>query len=60
MVISDQLNFWYAGCPALMLSDTAFFRNSNYHEYSDTPEKLDYERMAAQTEALARILSSGL
>jgi hypothetical protein len=60
LAISDQLNFWYAGCPALMISDTAFFRNPNYHEYSDRPETLDYERMAAQTEALARVLGSGL
>ena len=58
LAISDQLNFWYAGCPALMLTDTAFFRNPNYHQASETPEKLDYERMAAQTEALVRVLAS--
>ncbi|MBI5622722.1 MAG: M28 family peptidase [Elusimicrobia bacterium] len=57
LVISDQLNFWYAGIPALMLTDTAFFRNPNYHQDSDTPEKLDYERMAGQAEALVRVLS---
>ncbi|MFA6316475.1 MAG: M28 family peptidase [Elusimicrobiota bacterium] len=60
LAISDQLNFWYAGIPALMLTDTAFFRNPHYHQASDTPEKLDYEKMAAQTEALVRILGSDL
>ncbi|MFA6030131.1 MAG: M28 family peptidase [Elusimicrobiota bacterium] len=56
LAISDQLNFWYAGFPALMLSDSAFFRNPHYHQESDTPEKLDYERMAALTEALVGVL----
>lgn len=29
-----------------MITDTAFFRNPNYHEQTDIPDTLDYERMA--------------
>ena len=29
-----------------MVSDTSFFRNGNYHTANDTPDTLDYERMA--------------
>jgi hypothetical protein len=29
-----------------MITDTAFFRNPNYHRQTDTPDTLDYERMA--------------
>ncbi|MCX5788439.1 MAG: M28 family peptidase [Elusimicrobia bacterium] len=56
MALSDQLNFWDRGFAALMLSDTAFYRNPNYHEASDTPETLDYEKMAEATEALVSVL----
>lgn len=53
LALSDQLNFWELGFPALMLSDTAFYRNANYHEASDLPETLDYEKMAEVARALA-------
>jgi len=43
---SDHLNFWQAGWNAVMITDTAFYRNPNYHEPTDTPDTLDYERMA--------------
>ena len=43
---SDHLNFWGVGYPALMITDTAFYRNPNYHRAGDTYEKLDYRRMA--------------
>lgn len=44
--LSDQRNYWARGLPAIMVSDTAFVRNPNYHEATDTPETLDYARMA--------------
>ena len=47
---SDQLNYWHAGYSAVMISDTAFYRNLNYHTHNDTPEKLDYKRMAMVVE----------
>ncbi|MCP4657544.1 MAG: M28 family peptidase [bacterium] len=43
---SDHLNFWRHGYPAVMLTDTAFYRNGAYHSARDTPETLDYDRMA--------------
>jgi hypothetical protein len=52
---SDHLSFWRAGYRAFMCTDTAFYRNPFYHGAQDTPEKLDYPRLAALTEALARM-----
>jgi Zn-dependent M28 family amino/carboxypeptidase len=43
---SDNSSFWDQGYPALMLTDTSFLRNANYHQPSDTPDTLDYECMA--------------
>jgi len=43
---SDHLSYWKAGYEALMITDTAFYRNHNYHTANDTAEKLDYRRMA--------------
>lgn len=40
---SDHAPFWIAGVPALFFTDTADFRNKNYHTANDTPDKLDYE-----------------
>lgn len=38
---SDHVSFWQAGLPAVMLTDTANFRNPHYHTPSDLPETLD-------------------
>ena len=43
---SDHWAYWEVGYPALMVTDTAFFRNDRYHTRRDTPETLDYESMA--------------
>lgn len=43
---SDQLNYWDQGYDAVMVTDTAFYRNPNYHTARDTPDTLDYRRMA--------------
>jgi hypothetical protein len=43
---SDHLNFWDAGYDAVMVTDTAFMRNKRYHKTEDTPDTLDYKRMA--------------
>jgi len=43
---SDHWAFWQQGYKAIMVTDTAPFRNHTYHQPSDTPEKLDYDRMA--------------
>ena len=49
---SDQLNYWVAGYNAVMITDTAFYRNRNYHTARDTAEKLDYKRMAMVVEGV--------
>lgn len=42
---SDHRNYWRFGYPAVMVTDTAFYRNPHYHQESDTIETLDFERM---------------
>lgn len=49
---SDQLNYWHAGYDGVMITDTAFYRNRNYHTEHDTAEKLDYKRMAMVVEGV--------
>ena len=43
---SDHVNFWNARLPAVQVTNTANFRNPNYHRPTDTPETLDYETVA--------------
>lgn len=43
---SDHKSYWDVGLPAVMVTDTAFLRNPNYHKPTDTPDTLDYRRMA--------------
>lgn len=57
---SDQFHYWDAGFDALMITDTAFYRNPNYHQASDTPDTLDYRRMAEVVEGVhAAVLALG-
>jgi Zn-dependent M28 family amino/carboxypeptidase len=55
---SDHFSFWEKGLPAIMVTDSANLRNPHYHQASDTPETLDYLRLAdivaATAVALAR------
>ena len=57
--LSDNSSFWDQGYPAVMLTDTSFLRNPHYHLPTDTPDTLDYSRMAQITlgvvGALARL-----
>jgi len=43
---SDHLNYWKFGYDAIMITDTAFYRNKNYHQPTDRIETLDFSRMA--------------
>ncbi|HEY4329470.1 MAG TPA: M28 family peptidase, partial [Phycisphaerae bacterium] len=54
---SDNSSFWDQGYPALMITDTSFLRNPNYHQLTDTPDTLDYERLAQATLGLAGAIS---
>jgi len=42
---SDHRNYWPHDIPAAMVTNTAFYRNKNYHSKNDIPESLDYHRM---------------
>ncbi len=43
---SDHLNYWKYGYSAIMITDTSFYRNANYHEKTDTIETLNIDKMA--------------
>jgi Zn-dependent M28 family amino/carboxypeptidase len=47
--LSDHSSFWDRGFPALMITDTSFFRNSHYHKETDAPDTLDYDFLAKVT-----------
>lgn len=51
---SDHLNYWNAGFDAMMVTNTAFFRNKNYHQKTDVMETLDIKRMADVIDAIAQ------
>jgi hypothetical protein len=50
--LSDHSSFWDRGYKAVMITDTAFFRNPHYHRASDTMDKLDYGFMAQLVKSL--------
>ncbi|MBI4373136.1 MAG: M20/M25/M40 family metallo-hydrolase [Candidatus Omnitrophica bacterium] len=53
---SDHSPFWDAGYPALLITDTSFFRNPHYHGPTDTIETLDLDFIQKVTQALAKAL----
>jgi Zn-dependent M28 family amino/carboxypeptidase len=55
---SDHWSFWQEGYPAVMITDTAPFRNKNYHQPGDTPATLDYPRMARVVQGIERVVSN--
>jgi hypothetical protein len=50
---SDHASYWDQGYPALLVTDTAEFRNPHYHRESDLPDTLDYRRLAHATIGVA-------
>lgn len=56
--LSDHSPFWDLGYPALMITDTAFFRNPHYHGPSDTVETLDLDFMAKVCQGVVQAVSS--
>jgi hypothetical protein len=52
---SDHWSFWRIGVPALMVTDTAPYRDPAYHAADDTPERLDYERLARVVSGLIAV-----
>lgn len=55
---SDHMNYWNENINAVMITDTAFFRNSNYHKPEDTAETLDYQRMAEVVQGVYAVLQN--
>lgn len=57
---SDHLNYWALNQPAVMVTDTAFMRNKQYHQAGDTYDKLDYNRMAQVVQGVYRLTQQPL
>lgn len=53
---SDHWSFWQEGYDAIMITDTALFRNPNYHLMSDKPHTLDYDQMARVVEGIEQVI----
>jgi len=56
--LSDHASFWNYGYRAVMVTDTAFYRNPHYHLPSDTMQTLDFDFMAELVESLAGFFRS--
>lgn len=54
---SDHWSFWQFGYPAIMITDTALFRDPWYHTPRDLPENIDYERLARVVEGLRHVVA---
>ena len=53
---SDHWSFWREGYRAIMITDTAPYRNPFYHTPQDTADKLDYARMARVVDGLTYVV----
>lgn len=53
---SDHASFWNYGYPALMLTDTAMFRNPHYHTHHDRFETLDFNFIHNVTKAVVSVI----
>jgi Zn-dependent M28 family amino/carboxypeptidase len=56
--LSDHSSFWDRGYKAVMITDTAFYRNPHYHRASDTMDRLDYGFMAQLVKSLVNFFRS--
>jgi hypothetical protein len=54
---SDHWAFWQQGYPGVMVTDTAPFRYGYYHTSGDTPDKVNYERMARVVVGLEAVVT---
>jgi hypothetical protein len=55
---SDHRNYWKFGYAAVMITDTAFYRNPNYHSASDTIDTLNFDKMKEVVKGLYLALTS--
>ena len=54
---SDHQAFWRVGYPAIMITDTAPFRYPHYHTPMDTPDKIDFDRLALVVTGLRLVVA---
>ncbi|MDI6776756.1 MAG: M28 family peptidase [Syntrophales bacterium] len=52
---SDHRSFWKMGYPAVMITDTAFYRNPNYHSERDTINTLNFDKMSDLLKGLVHV-----
>ena len=55
---SDHAPFWYSGIGAVMVTDTANFRNPHYHQPSDTPDTLDRDFFSGAVQQVANAVAT--
>jgi hypothetical protein len=55
---SDHWSFWQYGYRGVMVTDTAPYRYPYYHTAQDTPDKLDYDRMARAITGLSSVVEN--
>ncbi len=55
---SDHWSFWQEGYPGVMITDTAPFRYPYYHHPKDTPDKMDFQKMARVVDGLEKVIDS--
>lgn len=60
VTLSDHFPFWENNIPAVMVTDTAFLRNPNYHQPSDTLDTLDIEFIGHVTKGICKFLETHL
>ncbi len=57
---SDHRSYWKFGYKAIMITDTAFYRNPNYHRATDTINTLDFEKISLVVKGMTNLILSGL
>lgn len=55
---SDDWSYMKEGIPSFAITDTAYMRSDDYHETSDTPDKLDYREFAEVVLGLEKMLTT--
>jgi hypothetical protein len=60
VTLSDHFPFWGKNIPAVMVTDTAFLRNPNYHQPTDTLDTLDIEFIGNVTKGICKFLETYL
>lgn len=54
---SDHWAFWQQGYEGIMVTDTAPFRYPYYHTEQDTPDKIDFDKLARVVSSLAEVIA---